>query len=153
MAFCWELDPNNLFCLMLNAFCIWQDWCPNIQTVTQVWLSPLEQLLLSLFVDGVLGFLGLAAFFFIAWNMPDSSQEAVSFTLKLTLCSYFCELIRSICFQVLDAGKIHAYDEPYTLLQDPTNIFYKMVQQTGKQEAAALLEAAKKVSLTQVLHT
>lgn len=79
--------------------------------------------------------------------MPDSSQEAISFTLKLILCSYFCAIIRTICFQVLDAGKIHAYDEPYTLLQDPTNIFYKMVQQTGKQEAAALLEAAKKVSL------
>lgn len=79
--------------------------------------------------------------------MPDSSQEAISFTLKLILCSYFCAVIRTICFQVLDAGKIHAYDEPYTLLQDPTNIFYKMVQQTGKQEAAALLEAAKKVSL------
>ncbi|XP_028427493.1 multidrug resistance-associated protein 4-like [Perca flavescens] len=46
---------------------------------------------------------------------------------------------------VLDAGKIHAYDEPYTLLQDPDGIFYKMVQQTVKQEAAALLEAAKQV--------
>ncbi len=49
---------------------------------------------------------------------------------------------------MLDAGKIHAYDEPYTLLQDPEGIFYKMVQQTGKQEAAALLEAAKQVSFT-----
>lgn len=90
---------------------------------------------------------------FSSFSLPDSSQEAISFTLKLILCSYFCAIIRTICFQVLDAGKIHAYDEPYTLLQDPTNIFYKMVQQTGKQEAAALLEAAKKVSLTQVLHT
>lgn len=52
------------------------------------------------------------------------------------------------CFQVLDAGKIHAYDEPYTLLQDPEGIFYKMLQQTGKQEAAALMEAAKQVSST-----
>lgn len=48
-------------------------------------------------------------------------------------------------FQVLDAGQIHAYAEPYTLLQDQGGIFYKMVQQTGKQEAAALLEAAKQV--------
>lgn len=93
------------------------------------------------------GLSGFSSFSFIAWKMPDSSQEAISFTLKLILCSYFCAIIRTICFQVLDAGKIHAYDEPYTLLQDPTNIFYKMVQQTGKQEAAALLEAAKKVSL------
>lgn len=51
-----------------------------------------------------------------------------------------------VCFQVLDAGNIHAYDAPYTLLQDPHGIFYKMVQQTGKQEAAALLEASKEVS-------
>lgn len=97
------------------------------------------------------GSVGLSGF--SSFSLPDSSQEAISFTLKLILCSYFCAIIRTICFQVLDAGKIHAYDEPYTLLQDPTNIFYKMVQQTGKQEAAALLEAAKKVSLTQVLHT
>lgn len=55
---------------------------------------------------------------------------------------------RSVCFQVLDAGKIQAYDEPYTLLQDPEGIFYKMLQQTGKQEAAALMEAAKQVSST-----
>lgn len=47
---------------------------------------------------------------------------------------------------MLDAGQIHAYDAPYTLLQDQEGIFYKMVQQTGKQEAAALLEAAKQVS-------
>lgn len=52
------------------------------------------------------------------------------------------------CLQVLDAGKIHAYDEPYTLLKDKDGIFYKMVQQTGKQEAAALLEAAKEVRFT-----
>lgn len=52
------------------------------------------------------------------------------------------------CVQVLDAGKIQAYDEPYTLLKDKEGIFYKMVQQTGKQEAAALLEAAKEVRIT-----
>ena len=49
------------------------------------------------------------------------------------------------CPQVLDAGQIDAYDEPYVLLQDLDGIFYKMVQQTGKQEAAALMEAAKQV--------
>lgn len=47
--------------------------------------------------------------------------------------------------QVLDAGRIHAYDAPSKLLQDPDGIFSKMVQQTGKQEAAALHDAAKKV--------
>ncbi|XP_010795555.1 multidrug resistance-associated protein 4-like [Notothenia coriiceps] len=44
---------------------------------------------------------------------------------------------------VLDAGRIQAYDAPYTLLQDPEGIFCKMVLQTGRQEAAALLQAAK----------
>uniref|UniRef100_A0A3P8SC25 Cystic fibrosis transmembrane conductance regulator n=1 Tax=Amphiprion percula TaxID=161767 RepID=A0A3P8SC25_AMPPE len=35
--------------------------------------------------------------------------------------------------------------EPYSLLQDPNGTFYKMVQQTGKQEAAALQSAAEQV--------
>lgn len=52
----------------------------------------------------------------------------------------------SLVIQVLDAGRIHAYDEPHTLLQDADGIFHKMVQQTGKQEAAALMQAAKQVS-------
>lgn len=52
------------------------------------------------------------------------------------------------CLQVLDAGKIHAYDEPYVLLQDTRGIFFKMVQQMGKQEAAALLQMAKQVTCT-----
>lgn len=56
-----------------------------------------------------------------------------------------------MCLQVLDAGKIDAYDEPYTLLQNPDGIFYKMVQQTGKLEAAALLEAAKQVRFILIL--
>ena len=47
---------------------------------------------------------------------------------------------------MLDAGEIQAYDAPYTLLQDPEGIFYKMVQQTGQQEAEDLLAAAKQVS-------
>lgn len=45
--------------------------------------------------------------------------------------------------QVLDAGHINAYDNPYVLLKDQDGIFYKMVQQTGKAEAASLLHAAK----------
>lgn len=37
------------------------------------------------------------------------------------------------------------YDEPYVLLQDKESLFYKMVQQLGKAEAAALTETAKQV--------
>ena len=51
-----------------------------------------------------------------------------------------------VWLQVLDAGRIHEYDEPYVLLQDREGIFYKMVQQTGKTEAAALLHSAKQVT-------
>lgn len=48
--------------------------------------------------------------------------------------------------QVLDSGRLKEYDEPYVLLQNPESLFYKMVQQLGKSEAAALTETAKQVS-------
>uniref|UniRef100_A0A7N8YIK0 Multidrug resistance-associated protein 4 n=1 Tax=Mastacembelus armatus TaxID=205130 RepID=A0A7N8YIK0_9TELE len=44
---------------------------------------------------------------------------------------------------VLDAGRIREYDEPYVLLQNHDGLFYQMVQQTGKAEAASLLHTAK----------
>uniref|UniRef100_A0A8C7JIE4 Multidrug resistance-associated protein 4 n=1 Tax=Oncorhynchus kisutch TaxID=8019 RepID=A0A8C7JIE4_ONCKI len=40
---------------------------------------------------------------------------------------------------VLDAGRIQEYDEPYVLLQNQEGVFYQMVQQTGKAEAASLM--------------
>uniref|UniRef100_A0AAX7UF95 Cystic fibrosis transmembrane conductance regulator n=1 Tax=Astatotilapia calliptera TaxID=8154 RepID=A0AAX7UF95_ASTCA len=85
-------------------------------------------------------------------NVDPRTDELIQKTIRdkfrectvLTIAHRLNTIVDSDRILVLDAGKIHAYDEPYTLLQDPTNIFYKMVQQTGKQEAAALLEAAKK---------
>uniref|UniRef100_A0A4W5NGP0 ATP-binding cassette, sub-family C (CFTR/MRP), member 4 n=1 Tax=Hucho hucho TaxID=62062 RepID=A0A4W5NGP0_9TELE len=47
---------------------------------------------------------------------------------------------------VLGAGMIQEYDEPYVLLQNHESALYRIVQQTGKAEATALLESAKQVS-------
>ncbi|XP_038064939.1 multidrug resistance-associated protein 4-like [Patiria miniata] len=49
---------------------------------------------------------------------------------------------------VLDAGQLIEFDEPYVLLQTKDSIFSKMVQETGKAEAAKLLQIAKKTSST-----
>uniref|UniRef100_A0A671UQZ6 ATP binding cassette subfamily C member 4 (PEL blood group) n=1 Tax=Sparus aurata TaxID=8175 RepID=A0A671UQZ6_SPAAU len=47
---------------------------------------------------------------------------------------------------VLAAGRIQEYDQPYVLLQNPDGLFYQMVQQTGRAEAASLLQTAKQVT-------
>ncbi|XP_078099629.1 ATP-binding cassette sub-family C member 4 isoform X2 [Sander vitreus] len=86
-------------------------------------------------------------------NVDPRTDELIQKTIRdkfrectvLTIAHRLNTIIDSDRILVLDAGKIHAYDEPYTLLQDPDGIFYKMVQQTGKQEAAALQQAAKQV--------
>ncbi|XP_076004915.1 ATP-binding cassette sub-family C member 4-like isoform X2 [Genypterus blacodes] len=84
-------------------------------------------------------------------NVDPRTDELIQQTIRekfrectvLTIAHRLNTIIDSDRILVLDAGSIHAYDEPYTLLQDQAGIFYKMVQQTGKQEAVALLEAAK----------
>ncbi|XP_041663750.1 ATP-binding cassette sub-family C member 4-like [Cheilinus undulatus] len=58
---------------------------------------------------------------------------------------------------VLAAGRIQEYDRPYVLLQNQDGLFYQMVQQTGRAEAASLLHTAKQVymnrkQLTDVRH-
>ncbi|KAK2856772.1 hypothetical protein Q5P01_005507 [Channa striata] len=84
-------------------------------------------------------------------NVDPRTDELIQKTIRdkfrectvLTIAHRLNTIIDSDRILVLDAGKIHAYDEPYTLLQDAGGIFHKMVQQTGKQEAAALLQMAK----------
>ncbi|XP_056287089.1 ATP-binding cassette sub-family C member 4-like isoform X2 [Pseudoliparis swirei] len=84
-------------------------------------------------------------------NVDPRTDELIQRTIRekfsdctvLTIAHRLNTIIDSDRILVLDAGRIEAYDEPYALLQDPNGIFYKMVQQTGKQEAAALMEAAK----------
>ena len=45
--------------------------------------------------------------------------------------------------KVLDAGKMVAFDIPYLLLQNEEGFFTKMVQETGKTEAAILRQVAE----------
>lgn len=46
---------------------------------------------------------------------------------------------------MLDHGTILELDRPFTLLQNKEGALYKMVQQMGQAEAAALLESARQV--------
>ncbi|KAK6325297.1 hypothetical protein J4Q44_G00046390 [Coregonus suidteri] len=84
-------------------------------------------------------------------NVDPRTDELIQKTIRdkfrectvLTIAHRLNTIIDSDRILVLDAGQIHAYDEPYTLLQNHDGIFFKMVQQTGRQEAVALLQLAK----------
>uniref|UniRef100_A0A8C8IEV7 Cystic fibrosis transmembrane conductance regulator n=1 Tax=Oncorhynchus tshawytscha TaxID=74940 RepID=A0A8C8IEV7_ONCTS len=90
-------------------------------------------------------------------NVDPRTDELIQKTIRekfrectvLTIAHRLNTIIDSDRILVLDAGQIHAYDEPHTLLQNHDGIFFKMVQQAGRQEAVALLQSAKQVSSTQ----
>ena len=46
-------------------------------------------------------------------------------------------------FQVLDAGQLVEFDEPYNLLQNMDGIFTRMVRETGNVEEDRLLKIAE----------
>uniref|UniRef100_A0A3P9BAB5 ABC transporter domain-containing protein n=1 Tax=Maylandia zebra TaxID=106582 RepID=A0A3P9BAB5_9CICH len=66
-------------------------------------------------------------------NVDPRTDELIQKTIRdkfrectvLTIAHRLNTIVDSDRILVLDAGKIHAYDEPYTLLQDPTNFFIK----------------------------
>ncbi|KAI7808003.1 multidrug resistance-associated protein 4 [Triplophysa rosa] len=84
-------------------------------------------------------------------NVDPRTDELIQKTIRekfkectvLTIAHRLNTIIDSDRIMVLDAGRINAYDNPYVLLKDQDGIFYKMVQQTGKAEAASLLHTAK----------
>uniref|UniRef100_A0A8C7MZR8 Cystic fibrosis transmembrane conductance regulator n=1 Tax=Oncorhynchus kisutch TaxID=8019 RepID=A0A8C7MZR8_ONCKI len=84
-------------------------------------------------------------------NVDPRTDELIQKTIRdkfrectvLTIAHRLNTIIDSDRILVLDAGQIHEYDEPYTLLQNHDGIFFKMVQQTGRQEAVSLLQSAK----------
>uniref|UniRef100_A0A671RX07 Cystic fibrosis transmembrane conductance regulator n=1 Tax=Sinocyclocheilus anshuiensis TaxID=1608454 RepID=A0A671RX07_9TELE len=87
-------------------------------------------------------------------NVDPRTDELIQKTIRakfkectvLTIAHRLNTIIDSDRILVLDAGRIHEYDAPHVLLQNQNGIFYKMVQQTGKAEAASLLQTAKQVS-------
>uniref|UniRef100_A0AAY4E1J1 Multidrug resistance-associated protein 4 n=1 Tax=Denticeps clupeoides TaxID=299321 RepID=A0AAY4E1J1_9TELE len=87
-------------------------------------------------------------------NVDPKTDELIQKTIRdkfrdctvLTIAHRLNTIIDSDRILVLDAGRIHEYDEPYVLLQNQDSMFYQMVKQTGKAEAAFLLQTAKQVT-------
>uniref|UniRef100_A0A7M4G370 Multidrug resistance-associated protein 4 n=1 Tax=Crocodylus porosus TaxID=8502 RepID=A0A7M4G370_CROPO len=86
-------------------------------------------------------------------NVDPRTDELIQKTIRekfaqctvLTIAHRLNTIIDSDKIMVLDAGRLKEYDEPYILLQERESLFYKMVQQVGKAEAAALFETAERV--------
>uniref|UniRef100_A0A8C3ILS1 Multidrug resistance-associated protein 4 n=1 Tax=Chrysemys picta bellii TaxID=8478 RepID=A0A8C3ILS1_CHRPI len=92
-------------------------------------------------------------------NVDARTDELIQKTIRekfaqctvLTIAHRLNTIIDSDRIMVLDAGRLKEYNEPYILLQEKESLFYKMVQQVGKAEAAALIETAKQVVLKEVV--
>ncbi|CAN9498397.1 unnamed protein product [Ophioblennius macclurei] len=87
-------------------------------------------------------------------NVDPRTDELIQKTIRdkfrectvLTIAHRLNTIIDSDRILVLDNGSIVELDKPYNLLQNPDGVLYKMVQQLGQAEAAAMLELARKAS-------
>uniref|UniRef100_A0A8B9YP66 Multidrug resistance-associated protein 4 n=1 Tax=Bos mutus grunniens TaxID=30521 RepID=A0A8B9YP66_BOSMU len=67
----------------------------------------------------------------------------------LTITNRLSSVVDSNRIMVLDSGKLEEYDKPHILMHNKNSLLYKMAQQLGETEAAALAQRAKEVSLLQ----
>ncbi|KAM9334128.1 ATP-binding cassette sub-family C member 4-like [Symphorus nematophorus] len=87
-------------------------------------------------------------------NVDPRTDELIQKTIRdkfrdctvLTIAHRLNTIIDSDRILVLDSGTMQEFDRPFTLLQNKEGALYKLVQQTGQTEAAALLEAARQAS-------
>ncbi|KAI4831627.1 hypothetical protein KUCAC02_001163, partial [Chaenocephalus aceratus] len=83
-------------------------------------------------------------------NVDPGTDELIQKTIRdkfrectvLTIAHRLNTIIDSDRIMVLDSGTIQELDRPFNLLQNKDGALYKMVQQMGRAEAAALLKAA-----------
>ncbi|CAH2223667.1 multidrug resistance-associated 4 [Pelobates cultripes] len=88
-------------------------------------------------------------------NVDPRTDELIQKTIRekfedctvLTIAHRLNTIIDNDKIMVLDSGRVKEYDEPYILLENKESLFYKMVQQVGKAEAAALTQVAKEIYL------
>ena len=71
-------------------------------------------------------------------------REETTTSTNLTAPKLTQGLVVFFLFQVLDSGELLEFDQPHALLQRPEGMLSKLVEQTGKTEAAQLIEIAKK---------
>ncbi|KAM4711154.1 ATP-binding cassette sub-family C member 4-like isoform 2-T2 [Anableps anableps] len=84
-------------------------------------------------------------------NVDPRTDELIQKTIRdkfrectvLTIAHRLNTIIDSDRILVLDSGSIQELDRPFALLQNQEGALYKLVQQTGQAEAAALLELAR----------
>ncbi|PWA31992.1 hypothetical protein CCH79_00018856, partial [Gambusia affinis] len=84
-------------------------------------------------------------------NVDPRTDELIQKTIRdtfrectvLTIAHRLNTIIDSDRILVLDGGIIQELDRPFALLQNQDSALYRLVQQTGRAEAAALLESAR----------